>query len=300
MRYLDQIEELIKDNLIEVKYSEYKVNNILVNNYYNIGKLLVEVQKYKRAEYGEEILKKWAEYLSNKYGKGYDYSNLKRFRLFYKRFEKGDALRHQLSWTNIRLLLPIKNDNEFNYYYNQCIIRNLSSRKLKEIIKNDEFNKLPYLDQKNVSIIEDDYKLQVKDMIKDPILVDIKGEITERLLEKHIVENINVFMNQLGIGYAYIDHQVKVNKGIIDILLYNIKVRCFVVVELKTVAFNPRFVGQLEYYMHQVDNIYKDVTDNNTEGIILCKSKDGYSIDYVSNKNIFITTYENKKILINL
>ena len=300
MRYLDQIEELIKDNLIEVKYSEYKVNNILVNNYYNIGKLLVEVQKYKRAEYGEEILKKWAEYLSNKYGKGYDYSNLKRFRLFYKRFEKGDALRHQLSWTNIRLLLPIKNDNEFNYYYNQCIIRNLSSRKLKEIIKNDEFNKLPYLDQKNVAIIEDDYKLQVKDMIKDPILVDIKGEITERLLEKHIVENINVFMNQLGIGYAYIDHQVKVNKGIIDILLYNIKVRCFVVVELKTVAFNPRFVGQLEYYMHQVDNIYKDVTDNNTEGIILCKNKNGYSIDYVSNKNIFITTYENKKILINL
>ena len=300
MRYLDQIEELIKDNLIEVKYSEYKVNNILVNNYYNIGKLLVEVQKYKRAEYGEEILKKWAEYLSNKYGKGYDYSNLKRFRLFYKRFEKGDALRHQLSWTNIRLLLPIKNDNEFNYYYNQCIIRNLSSRKLKEIIKNDEFNKLPYLDQKNVAIIEDDYKLQVKDMIKDPILVDIKGEITERLLEKHIVENINVFMNQLGIGYAYIDHQVKVNKGIIDILLYNIKVRCFVVVELKTVAFNPRFVGQLEYYMHQVDNIYKDVTDNNTEGIILCKNKNGYSIDYVSNKNIFITTYENKKMLINL
>lgn len=118
MQYLEQIEELIRDNLIEVKYSEYKVNNTLVNNYWNIGKLLVEVQKYKRAEYGENLLRKWANYLSDKYGKGYDYSNLKRFRNFYSRFQKGGALPHQLSWTNICLLLPFKDNNEFNYYYN--------------------------------------------------------------------------------------------------------------------------------------------------------------------------------------
>ena len=292
MKYLDKIEELIQNSIVEVKYSEYKVNNTLVNNYYNIGKILVEVQSKKRAEYGEEILKKWAEYLSNKYGKGYDYTNLSRFMKFYQRFQIIGALRQQLSWTNIRLLLPIKDNNEFNYYYNQCIIRNLSSRKLKEIIKDNEFHKLPYIEKENISIIDNNYKLQIKEMIKDPILVDIKGKITEKLLEKHIVENINTFMNQLGIGYAYIDHQVKVNKGIIDILLYNIKVRCFVVVELKTTKFNPKYIGQLEYYMNEIDKTYKDITDNKTEGIIICKGKNGYSIDYISNKNIFITTYK--------
>ena len=292
MNYLENIESLIQDNISEIKYSEYKVNNTLVNNYYNIGKLLVEAQNDQKSKDGIEKFKKWATYLSNKYGKGYDYSNLRRFINYYLKFEKLGAVRPQLNWTIIRLLLPIKNDNEFNYYYNQCILRNLSSRKLKEIIKNDEFNKLPYLDKNDVNLINNEDSLEIKDMIREPIIVNIDNKITEKILEKYIVDNINEFMDQLGIGYAYINHQVKVTKGIIDILLYNIKLRCFVVVELKTVPFNPKYIGQLEYYMNEVDRIYKNITDNKTEGIIICKNNNGYSIDYISNKKIFITTYK--------
>ena len=293
MNYLENIENLIQDNISEIKYSEYKINNTLVNNYYNIGKLLVDAGNDLKCNYGTETFKKWANYLSSKYGKGYDYSNLRRFINYYLKFQKLGAL-PPISWTNICILLPIKNNNEFNYYYNQCILRNLSSRKLKEIIKNDEFNKLPYLDKNDVNLINNDDKLEIKDMIREPIIVNIDTKITEKILEKYIVDNINEFMDQLGIGYAYINHQVKVTKGIIDILLYNIKLRCFVVVELKTVPFNPKYIGQLEYYMNEVDKIYKNITDNKTEGIIICKNNNGYSIDYISNKNIFITTYENK------
>lgn len=293
MNYLENIENFIQDNISEIRYSEYKVNNTLVNNYYNIGKLLVEA-KDEKFDYGEEVLKKWAIYLSNKYGKGYDYSNLRRFVNYYLRFQKLGALRPTLSWTIIRLLLPIKDNNKFNYYYNQCILRNLSSRKLKEIIKENEFDKLPYLDKTNVKILDTENKLEIKDMIRKPIMVNIDSELTEKILEKYIIDNINEFMDQLGVGYAYINHKVKLTKGIIDILLYNIKLRCFVVVELKTVPFNPKYIGQLEYYMNEVDKIYKNISDNKTEGIIICKNNNGYSIDYISNKKIFITTYENK------
>ena len=115
MDYLKNIENLIQDNITEIKYSEYKVNNTLVNNYYDIGKLLVDAQK--DIKYEMDTLKDWANYLSNKYGKGYDYTNLRRFIKYYLKFEKMGALRPTLSWTIIRLLLPIKNDNGYSIDY---------------------------------------------------------------------------------------------------------------------------------------------------------------------------------------
>src|SRR5574344_1856216 len=105
MNYLENIENLIQDNISEIKYSEYKINNTLVNNYYNIGKLLVDAGNDLKCNYGTETFKKWANYLSSKYGKGYDYSNLRRFINYYLKFQKLGAPRPQLSWTIIRLLL---------------------------------------------------------------------------------------------------------------------------------------------------------------------------------------------------
>lgn len=114
--YLKKIQKLIETNEVNIRKYNYYKNESLVNTYYNIGKLLVEAQGGKtRATYGNELIKKWSVKLTKLYGKGYDYSNLKRFRQFYIVFEKGGPVGHQLTWTNIRIL-PIKDENKRNYY----------------------------------------------------------------------------------------------------------------------------------------------------------------------------------------
>ena len=117
----------MKKQKVNKGYHDYFKNKDLVNNYFEIGKLLIEAQGgEERAKYGNELIKEWSKELTEKYGKGYNSSNLKRFRQFYICFKKGAPLGRQLTWTNIKILLPIKNENKRNYYINMCIKKNLS------------------------------------------------------------------------------------------------------------------------------------------------------------------------------
>ena len=144
-------------------------------------RLLVKAQcGASRAKYGDNLIKKWGEKLSKEYGKNYDKSNLKRFRLFY------------LTWTHIRTLLPIKNENKRNYYINQVIFNNLSSRELIQEIKNKSFDRLSYADKNNVKLITDSQNnnLTPEDMIKDPIIINVDEDISA-LDEATIHKRIN-------------------------------------------------------------------------------------------------------------
>ena len=128
----------MKKQKVNKGYYDYFKNKDLVNNYFEIGRLLVEAQGgEERAKYGNELIKEWSKELTEKYGKGYNSSNLKRFRQFYICFKKGAPLGRQLTWTNIKILLPIKNENKRNYYINMCIKKNLSKRALEKEIKNN-------------------------------------------------------------------------------------------------------------------------------------------------------------------
>ena len=133
MNYLQEANEYIKRVEIGKTLRETSANKELVECYWNVGRLIVEAQGGKeKAKYGNELIKKWAEELTKKYGKGYDYTNLVRFRQFYLCFPILGPLGPILNWTIIKLILPIKDENKRNYYINLCLENNLSRRELEK------------------------------------------------------------------------------------------------------------------------------------------------------------------------
>ena len=121
-KYYKNIKQLIENNLIEAKKYEISANYHTLITYHNIGKEIVEAQGGKRAGYGDGLIKEYALNLSSLYGKNYNFSTLKRMRQFYLLFPKGAAMRHQLNWTILKVLLPIKDESKRNCYINSITI----------------------------------------------------------------------------------------------------------------------------------------------------------------------------------
>lgn len=142
MNYYNEIENYIKKNEVSKKARIFEENRSTLENYWNIGRLLVEAQGgEKHAKYGNGLIKEWSIKYTEKYGRGYDATNLSRFRQFYLYFPILGPL-GQISWTNIRILLPIKDENKRNYYINLCLKRNLSKRELIKEIKDNSYERL--------------------------------------------------------------------------------------------------------------------------------------------------------------
>ena len=294
--YKKELIILIEEIESNKRYHDYFKNKTLVNNYYEIGRLIVEAQKgEERAKYGNSLIKKWSEELVKKYGKGYDESNLKRFRQFYIEFRKGGTLRHQLTWTNIRLLLPIKNIDKRNYYINMCIKNNLSSRELLNEIKNNSFERLSVADKNNIKLIENKNEtLAMKDTLKNPILLSIKEDIRnidEETLSKIIRKELEMFLLEIGHGFTYAGKEVRMGKSHCDLLFFNTELLCYVVIELKTRKTRKEDIGQLEYYINYVDMNMKKDNFNNTIGLLVAKEGNYLIMKYCSNPNIYETTY---------
>ena len=240
----------MKKQKINKGYHDYFKNKDLVNNYFEIGKLLIEAQGgEERAKYGNELIKEWSIELVRLFGKGYDYTNLCRFRQFYVSFKNIGALRQYLTWTNIRLLLPIKNINKRNYYINMCIKKNLSSRELEKEIKNNSFERLSLADKENIKLISDKNEvLTIKDTLKDPVLIPINEDldnISEEKLAKIIRKELEIFLLELGCGYTYAGKEVRMGESYCDLLFFNTEFLCYVVIELKTRKIKKEDIGQL-------------------------------------------------------
>ena len=293
MNYLNNIKNLIeKDIVLKKKHRLIEEDSRLVT-YYEIGKLIVEAQGGEaRAKYGNGLIKEWSKELTSLYGKGYDISNLKRMRQFYLIFQKGGAVPHQLTWTNLSIILPIKKESKRNYYINLCTKQNLSSRQLKEKIKNNEYERLEYKD--NIELITEDKEITIKDMIKNPILikVDSDNKLSEKALKQFILEKIEDFLLELGYGFLFGGSEYKLGNHKCDLLFFNTELNCYVVIELKIRKLKPIDIGQIKYYMNYIDsNIKKDYM-NRTIGIILCKEDDEIVVKYVTDERILMSTYE--------
>ena len=205
----------------------------------------------------------------------------------------------QLSWSHYIELLSIKDINEINYYINISINQNLSRNKLREKIKSKEYQRLSN-DTKNKLIKKEE--LDIYDGIKNPILINTYGniidkeEISEKALKSFILRDMNIFLKQLGDGFAYMDNEYKIMIGnkpnYIDLLLCNLKYNCYVVVELKVTESKKDHLGQIMVYMNYIDKHLKNINQNKTIGIIVCKKDDKYLILYSSDEKIKITTYE--------
>ena len=295
--YKKELIKLVEKTEINKGYHDYFKNKDLVNNYFEIGKLLVEAQGgEERAKYGNGLIKEWSKELTEKYGKGYSCSNLKYMRLFYLIFKKSQPLAVLLTWSNICLLLPIKNENKRNYYINMCIKKNLSKRELQKEIKNNAFERLSLADKENIKLISNKNEvLTIKDTLKDPVLITINEDldnVSEEKLAKIIRKELEIFLLELGHGYAYIGKEVRMGESYCDLLFFNYEFNCFVVIELKTRKIKKEDIGQLEYYVNYVDENMKKESFNPTIGVLVAKEGNYLVMKYCTNKNIYKTTYK--------
>ena len=298
MNYYDEVNSYVKKVEIGKAIRETNANMELVECYWNVGRLIVEAQGGKeKAKYGNELIKTWAEKLTEEYGKGYNYTNLSRFRQFYLAFPIVAPLGQQLSWTIIRTILPIKDENKRNYYINLCIANNLSKRELEKEIKSNSYERLEYKPDK-IDVVVSTKVPAIVNNFKNPILLELKDkEIkSESDLEKLIYSQLSCVFLQLGNGFMWVGNQYKVSDGnknyFIDMLLYNIKYNCYVVVEIKCRKLKKEDKGQVEFYMNLVDNFVKEPSNNPTIGIIITKDQDKFVANFVRSEKVVPLTYE--------
>ena len=305
--YKKELIKLVEKAEVNKGYHDYFKNKDLVNNYFEIGKLLIEAQGGEEHDtYGNKLIKTWSVELTEKFGKGYDASNLRRFRQFYSEFKMCGPLGHILTWTNIRLLLPIKNVNKRNYYINMCIKRNLSKRELEKEIKNNSFERLSLADKENIKLISNKNEvLTIKDTLKDPVLITINEDldnVSEEKLAKIIRKELEIFLLELGCGYTYAGKEVRMGESYCDLLFFNTEFLCYVVIELKIRKIKKEDIGQLEYYINYVDDNMKKESFNPTIGVLVAKEGNYLVMKYCTNKNIYKTTYkiinEKQKLLV--
>ena len=292
MNYYNEIKSELLNNEINRKVKNYSINKSDLDAYYNVGRMLCEAGNH----YGEGIIKEYSKRLTYELGKGYSKRNLWLMLKFYELNEKVQTLSAQLSWSHYCELLSFENTDKINYYIELVKNNNLSVRQLRERIKSNEYERLPE-STKNKLINQDE--TNVVDYVKNPIMIKNNNNyemFSERVLQKIILEDIENFLEELGIGFTFIKSEYPIKLGnrynYIDLLLYNIKYKCYVVVELKVTELKKEHTGQIMTYMNYIDKNIKTVYENETVGIIICKKNNKYVIEFCSDKRIITREYE--------
>ncbi len=290
MNYYDEIKNELINNEINRAVKKYSINKSDLNTYFNVGKMLAEAGKH----YGEGIIKEYSKRLTSDLGKGYTETNLKYFRQFYF-FLKSHTLCDELSWSHYRTLLSLSDEKEIEYYILLCRQQKLSVRKLHEKIKSKEYERLPE-NTKNKLI--NNKESNVVDFVKNPILIKNNNNyeiFSEKVLQKLILEDMETFLEELGTGFTFIKSEYPIKLGdrynYIDLLLYNIKYKCYVVVELKVTELKKEHTGQIMTYMNYIDENIKSLEENKTVGIIICKKDNKFVIRYCSDNRIIAREY---------
>lgn len=217
---------------------------------------------------------------------------------FYNIFkdEKVSTLSTQLTWSHYTELLPIKDRNKLLYYLNLCINNNIDIRSLRLRMKSNEYERLPN-ETKNKLMSES--RIELEDLIPNPIIIKAKNNVdvvTENILHKLILEDIESFMKELGNSFSFIGSEYKIKIGerynYVDILLFNFKYNCFVVVELKVTEFKSEYISQVQKYMNYIDKNVKELNHNKTIGILICKKENNFIVEYCSDEKIIVRKYE--------
>jgi len=301
--YVDNIKLLIENNIIETKRRNIQIENDKLFTYFNIGKEIVKAQKENKIKYGNSFIKELSIELTNLYGKGYDYSNLQKMKKFYLLFPNMAPMGPQfITWTHLKSILPLKNENKRNYYINLVNKNGLSVRALREEIKNNAFERLDYKTKEDIKLINNNNSMKIMDFIKNPLLIDLKSlknkQLSEKALKKAMLKQIEKFLLELGIGFSFVGSEVKIKVGnnykYIDLLFFNIEENCYVTIELKINNLKPSDIGQLQFYINYIDTEIRKPFHNKTIGILICKKNDVNIHKYLHLDNIKITTFKAK------
>ena len=294
------------------------VNTELVKANWEIGRHIVEFEQHghERAEYGSELLAKLAKDLKHRYGKGFGRRNVLDMRRFYLTYQKWQAVPAKLSWTHFVALLGISNDTARKFYEKQAIHENWSYRELERQIDSSLFERMALSrDKKGVIQLSEKGHIatQPTEAIKDPYVLDFlkipqSNKVTEKHLEQKIIDNLQLFLLELGKGFTFVSRQYKIslrNKHFyIDLVFYHRILKCFVIIDLKTRPVRHTDIGQMNLYLNYFKTEESVENDNEPIGIILSADKDEVLVEYatggISNK-IFVSKYQlylpDKKLL---
>ncbi len=298
INYYNEIKSKLIDNEVYKRVKDYSKNRNEISTYYEVGRLLIEAQGGEnRAKYGDGLIKEYSERLTKDLGKKYSITSLKYMRMFYILYEKSPTLSDQLTWSHYKEILKFNDINEINYYISIIESYNLSVRELRERIKNKEYQRLD--DNAKLKLINKE-EVNVSDFIKNPIVIKNKynydiENISEKMLQRLILEDIPSFLKELGDGFSFIENEYKIKIGntynYIDLLLFNYIYNCFIVIELKVCELKKEHIGQIEVYMNYIDKHIKSINQDKTIGIIISRRDNHYYIEYSSDNRIYTRDY---------
>ncbi|KQC06391.1 MAG: hypothetical protein APR54_01770 [Candidatus Cloacimonas sp. SDB] len=285
------------------------VNTILLQTYWQIGRHIVEFEQKGelKAEYGDELLLKLSRDLTTAYGKGFSRSNLTYMRRLFIKFPKSETLSHKLSWSHYFEILKADSDLEIGFYIKQCEKERWSVRELKRQMKSMLFHRLALSKDKKEILALARQGLQIQkpeDIIKDPYVLEflgiptaqkyLKGELEEKLLQ-----NLQIFLLELGKGFAFIGRQYKINIGsrhfFVDLVFYHRILKCFVLIDLKRGEIDHGDVGQMNLYLNYFRKEENTEGDNIPIGIVLGAYKDHILIEYATeniSNQLFVSKYQ--------
>ena len=306
----DSIYKEIKSILEQARNKVYKVaNSTMVEAYWNIGRVIVEKQGgSNKAEYGTALIKNLSKKMTKEFGKGFTTTNLKYMRQFYLTFQKSHALSDQLSWTHYRLLMRVENENARNFYIEECIKSNWSTRQLERQITTLFYERLlSSKDKEKVS--KEIYKLEpqikkAEDIIRDPYVLEFLGlpeniSFLEKNLEQALIDHLQKFLLELGRGFSFVARQKRITFDgrhfYIDLVFYNYLLKCFVLIDLKVGDLTHQDLGQMQMYVHYFEEEMMNEGDNPPIGIVLCADKSDSIVKYTLSKNetqVFASKYK--------
>ena len=288
----EQIESKILNHEIYQNVKDYSKAKEKMKTYLEVGELLKNVD----TKYGKSVIKDYSKKLTIRFGNKYSTSLLYKIKQFYSIIEKVPTLSGKLTWSHWYEMLSFEDINKIHYYVNQCETYNLDVRELRKRIKSNEYERLPVDTRSKLKSREE---INVIDLIKNPIHIKNsrnKEIISEKILQKLILEDISLFLEELGVGFTFIRNEYKIKiddrYNYIDLFLYNIKYKCYVVVELKVTELKKEHTGQIMTYMNYIDKNLKTIEENNTVGIIICRQDNEYVIKYCSDDRIIAREYE--------
>ena len=301
----------IRQVLESARKSAYKaVNFAMVQAYWQIGRLIVEDEQNgeARAEYGKKVLDELARRLTAEFGKGFDASNLRYMRLFYKAFPNCDTLRHELSWSHYRLLLRVDNPAARDWYMNEAVAENWSSRQLERQISVLYYDRMMLSADKqstrtdakeNMALTE----LKPESFIRNPYVLEFLNlkdypNLHEKDIEEGLINNLQTFLLELGKGFCFVARQKRIRfeeqDFYIDLVFYNCILKCYVLIDLKLGELTYQDIGQMDGYIRLYEEQYRKEDDNPTLGIVLCSKRNEAIVKYSvlhESKQLFASKY---------
>lgn len=298
----------IRQFVLSAQSKIYKsINSAMVNAYWQIGRQIFEsCNKSNQSIYGKNLLNYISKKLVKEFGKGFDESNLRNMRRFYKTFPIQDALRPELSWTHYRLLMKIENEEVRNFYIEETIKSGWSSRQLERQINTMFFQRIKASQDKNAvdsEIQKLEPKPEYEKIIKDPYILEFldlppNEHYYESDLEQALINHLQKFLLELGRGFSFVARQKHIvfdnEHFYIDLVFYNYILKCFVLIDLKLGKLTHQDLGQMQMYVNYYTREMKIDGDNLPIGIVLCAEKSNMLVKYTlpeNNNQIYAAKY---------